>query len=79
MLMLRLRIPELLAKRGLTPYALAKRSGGRISMSTAYRLRENGGRLETFSATLIEGLLDVFAVDIAELMERVPERRAKAK
>ena len=48
-------------------------------MSTAYRLRENGGRLETFSAALIEGLLDVFSVDIVELMERVPDRRAKAK
>ena len=75
MLVLRLRVPELLAKRGLTPYALARRSAGRISMSTAYRLRENDGRLETFSATLLEGLLDVLAVNVDELIERVPDRR----
>ena len=75
MRMLRLRVPELLAKRQMTPYALAKRSGGRISMSTAYRLLDNDGRLETFSAALLEGLLDVFEVDIAELLERVPEKR----
>lgn len=76
---LRLRIPELLEKRGLTPYALSKRSGGRISMSTAYRLRENGGRLETYRADMLEALLDVLAVDIGELLERQPDKRGRTK
>ena len=34
----RLRFPELLEERGLTPYAFAKLTGGKISNATAYRL-----------------------------------------
>ena len=41
----RLRIPELLEEHGLTPYRLSKRSGGRISLSTAYRLVRLKGRV----------------------------------
>lgn len=78
MLVIRLRIPELLAEHGLTPYALAKRSQGRISMSTAYRLRQSGGRLETFSGDLIEGLCDAFGFDdTATLFEIEKKRRSR--
>jgi DNA-binding Xre family transcriptional regulator len=74
-MLMRLRIPELLAEHGLTPYALSRRSGGRISMSTAYRLRENGGRLETYGADLLEALCDVFNVGPGELLERDAKKK----
>jgi len=76
-MLMRLRIPELLAEHGLTPYALSRRSDGRISMSTAYRLRENEGQLETFSGELLEALCDVFNVEPGELLERDSGKRRR--
>jgi hypothetical protein len=73
--MLRLRVTELM--KGMTPYELSKRSGGRISMSTAYRLTDEKVKLQTFSAAMIEALLDVFDVPIERLFERVPDKRGK--
>lgn len=67
---MRLRIPELLAERDWTPYRLSVESGSRISMSTAYRLDEKGGRLDTFAAELLEALCDVFGIGPGELFER---------
>ncbi|HEX5409189.1 MAG TPA: helix-turn-helix transcriptional regulator [Gemmatimonadaceae bacterium] len=72
---MRLRVPELLAEHGLTPYALSRRSGGRISMSTAYRLRENKGVLETYSGELLEALCDVFHIEPGDLLEREKGRK----
>jgi hypothetical protein len=62
--------------RGLTAYAIAKRSSGRISISTAYRLVEMEGRLETFGADILEALCDVLAVEPDALFERNGEGRA---
>lgn len=77
-MLVRLRIPELLAEHKLTPYALSKRSDGRISMSTAYRLKDSGGRLDTFSADLLEALCDVFDLDdTSMLLERDKKRRSR--
>ena len=56
--------------RGLTAYAIAKRSTGRISISTAYRLVEMEGRLETFGADILDALCDVLAVEPDALFER---------
>lgn len=67
---LRLRIPELLVKRGMTPYGLMKLSAGRISLSTAYRLTRLRGRLKSFDVDVLEALCDTLAVDIHELIER---------
>ena len=69
--MLRLRLPELLEERDMTPYALAKASRGRISMSTAYRLARLKGRVETFDRSVLDALCDVLDVGPAELLERV--------
>jgi hypothetical protein len=61
----------------MTPYALAKASDGRISMSTAYRLKESAGRLETYAAEMLEALADVFEVkSMDELLERDPAKPA---
>jgi hypothetical protein len=58
----RLRIPELLHENDLTPYRLSKRSDGRISLSTAYRLTRLRGRVKTFDAELLEVLCDVLRI-----------------
>ena len=68
--MVRLRLPELLGRRGMNPYRLAKLSQGRISLSTACRLARLRGRVQLFDARVLEALSDVLEVDIAELLER---------
>lgn len=66
---MRLRVPELLEKQGITAYQLAKRSDGRISTSTAYRLA--AGEWGRLSPDVLEALCDVFGVaDPGKLFER---------
>jgi DNA-binding Xre family transcriptional regulator len=74
---MRLRIPELLERRGLTPYALASQSDGRISMSTAYRINRQRGRLKCFDADLVEALCDILRVEPSDLFERAPGKKGK--
>ena len=77
---MRLRIPELLTARDITPYALAKRSGGRVSLSTVYRLVERQGRLQTYSSDLLDTLCDVLQVEPEELFERnTPKRTVRSR
>lgn len=71
---MRLRLPELLEERGLTPYAVAKASAGRIDQSTLYRLQRKRGRVEFFSAALLEALCDVLKVEPSALLERDKRR-----
>ena len=75
---MRLRLPELLSEKGrkLTPYGLAKRSGGRISMSAAYRYVRLKGRIASFDGELLEALCDALEVAPGELLER-DKRRGK--
>lgn len=72
---MRLRLPELLPD-GMTPYRLAKESGGRISLSTAYRLVRLEGRLANFDADMLAALCDVLGASPAELLE-LDDRRPK--
>ena len=70
-MLMRLRLPELLAERGLSAYALAKRSGNRISTSTAYRLVKLNGRVQNFDADMLDALCDVLKLDsLDDLFER---------
>ena len=73
----RLRFPELLDEHGLTPYSLAKRSNGRISLSTAYRLARLKGGLKLFEADLLETLCDLLHVGPGELFECDRKRKRK--
>ena len=74
-MLMRLRIPELLEEHKLTPYGLSKRSGGRISLSAAYRLNRSEGRVQFFDADLLEALCDVFEIkSLDELLEREAKR-----
>ena len=72
---MRLRLPELLTEHGLSAYEIVKRSDGRISMSTLYRLTREEGRVELFSATLLEALCDVLGVEPGKLLERETGKR----
>ncbi len=53
----------------MTPYALAKASKGRISLSTAYRLARNHGRANMFVSDVLDALCDVLDVEPGELFE----------
>lgn len=70
-MLVRIRIAELLKQHEMTPYALSAASGGRISMSTAYRLKKRNGRLESFEAELLEALCEIFQpATLDEILER---------
>ena len=74
---MRLRVPELLAERKMTAYAMHKASGGRISLSMAYRLAR--GTFGMISADVLEALCDIFDIqDPGPLLtrERPAGRRA---
>jgi DNA-binding Xre family transcriptional regulator len=73
---MRLRVSDLLAERQMTAYELAKRSGGRIGISTAYRLAR--GEWKALSETVLDALCDVLEIDDpGPLFERQarPKRR----
>ena len=73
----RLRLPELFASSEMTPYAVAKASEGRISMSTAHRLARLKGRVDNFDASVLAALCDVLKVEPGELLERKQDRKAR--
>jgi DNA-binding Xre family transcriptional regulator len=58
---MRLRVPQLLAERKMTAYAMHKASGGRISLSMAYRLAK--GTFGMISADVLEALCDIFGIE----------------
>ena len=68
-------MPELLAERGMTAYAMHKASKGRISLSSAYRLAE--GEFREISADMMDALCDVLRVEPGELFARDTKRRGK--
>jgi DNA-binding Xre family transcriptional regulator len=67
---MRLRIPELLEAKGVSPYRLSRESGGRISMSTVYRLKRERGHLDTYRRVMLDALCDVLGVPPGDLWER---------
>ncbi len=64
---LRLRFPELLEERGMTPYALSIESGGRVSMTAIYRIVRQRGELQSFDVDLLEATCDVLDIDPGDL------------
>jgi DNA-binding Xre family transcriptional regulator len=74
-MLVRVRVPELLEEKGITAYALSRRSEGRISLSTAYRLRDRNGQLDYFESKLLEALCDVLQCEPGELLEREGKRK----
>lgn len=81
-MLMRIRIPELLEAQQPTawsPYRLSLESKGRISMSTAYRLNRNKGRVKTFDGELLDTLCEVLNVEPGELLEREKSKRRRGK
>lgn len=74
---MRIRFPELLKAHGKTAYAVHKDSGGRISLSTAYRLKKSKGNLKFLDVDLLEALCDVFDAEPGEILEREGKSRRK--
>jgi len=74
---MRLRVAEILAERGMTTYRLAQASGGRISLTTAYRLAKD--RWVCLPRDVLDALCDVLSVSPGELFEREKARKGKAK
>lgn len=72
---MRVRLPELFEKRGLTAYAVAQQSEGRISTSALYRLLRTNGRARYLDAELLDALCDVLSVEPSELLEREGRRK----
>jgi hypothetical protein len=74
---MRIRLRELLAKRNLTPYQLSKRSSGRITMPTAYRLYNTDGHFSRLSPGTLAALLEVLEVTPDQLFEVTPPRKRR--
>jgi DNA-binding Xre family transcriptional regulator len=79
---MRLRLPELLKDRDMSPYRFAKAMAetGLVSESTAYRLVQERGGVK-FDATTLEAICRVFDVEPGELFarERGKQRRPANK
>lgn len=74
----RLRLADLLDARGLTAYQLSKRSGGRIPMSTAYRLADREVVETALDLKTLAALIDVLGVTrFDELFSRDDEAPPK--
>jgi DNA-binding Xre family transcriptional regulator len=72
-LMVRLRIDHLMARRGITAYALSRGAG--LSYPSAYRLSRPGGRFGRLHSDTLERLCTFFRVQPGELLEWVPRKR----
>jgi len=79
----RLRIPELMERKGWTTgYQLAKNANGRISPTNAYHLVEHEGEISRVSMKMLDALCEIFGVTEKELLSREPvasDPLAKAK
>lgn len=71
---MRLRLPELFTETGVNPYRLARDSDGRISLSTAYRLKRVKGKLETYKGDMLDAICDVMNLRPGDLWERDTKR-----
>ncbi len=71
--MVRLRIDRLMARRGITAYALSR--GAKLSYPSAYRMSRPGGRFGRLHADTLDRLCVFFKVQPGELLEWTPGRR----
>jgi DNA-binding Xre family transcriptional regulator len=71
----RLRFPELFDELGITALELARRSGGRIGESTAYKWQKLRGRVARIDCETVEDLCEALGVGLADVLEL--ERRRK--
>jgi DNA-binding Xre family transcriptional regulator len=70
--MVRLRVHELMALRGISAYALCK--GTDLTYPSAYRLSRAGGRFGRLHAETLEELCRFFKVQPGKLLQWVPAK-----
>lgn len=68
--MVRLRVHELMATRGITAYGLCK--GTHLSYPSAYRLSRGGGRFGRLHSETLDELCRFFKVQPGRLLQWVP-------
>jgi DNA-binding Xre family transcriptional regulator len=71
-------LPELLKERGMTAYAVAKASGGRLALRSLYRIIRKRGRVDLVSAKTVDALADVLKATPNELIE-IEGRRGRLR
>jgi DNA-binding Xre family transcriptional regulator len=71
--MVRLRIHQLMARRGISAYALSR--GADISYPSAYRLSRPGGRFGRLHSDTLNRLCAFFEVQPGALLEWVSGKR----
>jgi len=71
--MVRLNVHEIMARRGISAYALSR--GAKLSYPSAYRLSRPGGRFGRLHADTLDRLCVFFKVQPGQLLEWVPQRR----
>ncbi len=73
--MVRLKIHQIMARRGITAYALSR--GARLSYPSAYRLSRPGGGFGRLHADTLDRLCAFFEVQPGELLQWKPNGRRK--
>jgi DNA-binding Xre family transcriptional regulator len=74
--MIRLRIHQILARRGLSAYALSQ--GAKVSYPTAYRMSRPGARFGRLHADTLDRLCTFLEVQPGAFIEWVPDKRRVA-
>ena len=75
--MVRLRIDKLMARRGISAYALSR--GAHLSYPTAYRLSRPSARFGRLHADTLDRLCTYFEVQPGALMEWLPAGRRRTR
>lgn len=70
--MVRLRVAQLMRKRGISAYALAKGAG--LNYATAHRVSRPGGEFGRLEADTLNRMCEYFGVQPGELIEWVADR-----
>jgi DNA-binding Xre family transcriptional regulator len=71
--MVRLTVHDLMARRGITAYALSRGAG--LSYPSAYRLSRGRGSFGRLHADTLDRLCTFFEVQPGELLEWIPVKR----
>lgn len=71
--MVRLNVHEIMARRGISAYALSR--GAKLSYPSAYRLSRPGGRFGRLHADTLDRLCGFLKVQPGQLLTWVPPRR----
>jgi len=69
---IRFRLREILARRGVTAYRLAKDTG--LALTTVYRMTSTRGRPGVLEWGTLERICEYLDIQPSELLERAPQK-----